>query len=376
MSRAEAAGNAVLEVLPLNAGAKQYRSTVTSPRFDCEFFQSGNNVEVCVAAKRAKVERVPTVQAAKRGTQTVSADKLTARFDQRSGDISTLAAAGSAKFNELDRNGTAGEITFAQADEVVRLRGGEPTVWNDSGRAKAREIDMDTRGNRSYLRGAVSTTYYSLKKSGSAAPFASQEKPVFVTADNAEYDHASDSAIYRGNARGWQDSNYVRSDSLFYDERNGAMKADGNVQSALYTKAGTQPVYATAAVLTYQRDERIVRYRNSVDIRQSTDRLTTAAADIYLDENNSVSKTVAQSDVVLTQPGRRATGDWAQFTQDDEVAIIRGEPATVSDRERGSSQGREMTFRLKEEKVAIESKPRSGSVPGRTRSVYKINGSQ
>ncbi len=39
------------------------------------------------------------------------------------------------------------------------------------------------------------------------------------------------------------------------------------------------------------------------------------------------------------------------------------------------TQGREMTFRLKEEKVAIESKPRSGSVPGRTRSVYKINGS-
>jgi lipopolysaccharide export system protein LptA len=133
-------------------------------------------------------------------------------------------------------------------------------------------------------------------------------------------------------------------------------------------------VYATAAVLTYQSDERIVRYRNSVDIRQSSDRLTTAAADIYLDENNSVTKTVAQNDVVLTQPGRRATGDWAQFTQDDEVAIIRGEPATVSDRERGSSQGREMTFRMKEEKVAIESRPRSGSVPGRTRSVYKING--
>lgn len=377
LSRAEAAGDAQLEVIPLNAGPQAFRTTVTAPRFDCDFFPTGNIVDVCVATRRVKATRAPTAPSQGRGTQSLTSDRLTAKFNERSGDVATLTASGNAKFSELDRNGSSAEITFTQADETVRLRGGEPGFWNDSGRAKAREIDIDTRGERSYLRGNVSTTYYSLKRAGSAVPFASGEKPVFVTSETAEFDHAHESGIYRGNARAWQANNYVRAESIFMDEKDGRLKADGRVESALYNaklggRSSSVPVFASSGSLTYQRDERILRYRTAVDIRQGTDRLTTAAADIYLDEHNDVAKTIAQNDVILAQPGRRATGDWAEFNAAEEVAIIRGEPARIVDAEGGSTQGREMTFRLKENKVAIESRPRTGNAAGRTRSVYKV----
>ncbi|HVF47670.1 MAG TPA: LPS export ABC transporter periplasmic protein LptC, partial [Pyrinomonadaceae bacterium] len=101
--RAEAVGNAELFVDPLNAGKDNYRTTIDAPRFDCEFFPTGNNAKTCIGGKRAKAVRVPTVRDAKRGDQTLTADQLTAHFSQRSNDIETFDAAGSAKFNELDR---------------------------------------------------------------------------------------------------------------------------------------------------------------------------------------------------------------------------------------------------------------------------------
>ena len=376
--KTEAVGNAELFVDPLTAGKDNYRTTINAPRFDCEFFPTGNNAKTCVAGKRAKAVRVPTVPADRRGTQTLTADLLTARFSPRSSDIETFDAAGNAKFNELDRNAIARQMTFTQADEVLRLRGGEPTAWDSSARAKATEIDWDTKNSKSYLRGAVSTTYYSRKQMKDSAPFGSSDKPVFMTADNAEINHAAETANYTGNARGWQESNYVRGNRIFVDQRAGRLLAEGSVQSVLYNAKIKQkgretsvPTYAAAGAMTYDRDKRLLQYRTAVDIRQGTDRITAASADVYLDEKNEVSKTVAETNVVITQPDRKASGDWAQYTAGDETAILRGNPATVNDAANGSSQSSQLTFYMRDNRVVSEAKPKQGT-PGRSRSVYKV----
>lgn len=378
IARAEAAGNAELFIEPLNVGKDNYRTTINAPRFDCEFFATGNNVRSCVGGKKAKVARVPTVQAEGRGTQYLTADQLTAQFNERSNDAEKLDAVGNAKFTELERNAIARQMTFTQNDQTVRLRGGEPTVWDSGARAKAREIDWDTRNSKSYLRGGVSTTYYSRKKMRDSSPFASGDKPVFVTAENAEIDSLAETAVYTGNARGWQENNYVRGNRLTIEQKSGKFTADGNVQSVLYNaklrqkgKESSQPVYAAASSMNYNRDSRVLQYRNSVDIRQGVDRITAGVVDVYLSENNEVAKTIAEQNVVITQPNRRAVGDWAQYTSADEVAIIRGDPATVSDAENGSSQSGQITFNMRENKITSEGKTKQNT-SGRTRSVYKV----
>ncbi|MFN2502343.1 MAG: LPS export ABC transporter periplasmic protein LptC [Pyrinomonadaceae bacterium] len=377
--RAEAVGNAELYVEPLQPGKDSYRTTINAPRFECEFFPTGNNAKSCMGAHKAKVVRVPTVQIQGRGDQTLSADKLTAQFNQRSHDIELFDASGSARFTELDRNAIAGQISFTQADQVVRLRGGEPTVWDSQARAKAREIDWDTKNNRSNLGGGVSTTYYSRKQMKDSAPFATSDKPVFMTAETASFDHAAERGVYRGNARGWQDNNYVRGDMIAVDQIAGRFVAEGNVQSVLYDakikkggKESTVPTSAAAQSMTFDRGQRILQYRNSVDIRQGTDRIIAGSADVFLNENNEVARTVAETGVVITQPGRRAAGDWAQYTAADEIAILRGNPATLSDPERGTSQSAELTFHMRENRVTSEAKTKQNTT-GRTRSVYKIN---
>ena len=378
LTKAEAVGNAELFIEPLRNAAQNYRTTVNAARFDCEFFPTGNNAKNCAAANKTKTVRVPTAPTDARGTQTLLADNLNVAFSAQTQDVERFDAAGNTKFTELDRNGIASQISYAASDETVRLRGGEPTVWDSRARAKAVEIDWDTRAEQTILRGNVSTTYYSQKQTGGATPFGASEKPVYVTAEKAEFNHAQETGLYTGNARAWQENNYLRSDQLLLQQKQGQLVADGGVQSVLYNarrkengKEINVPVFASARKLTYQRENRILRYETDVDIRQGTDRITAGSANVYMNERNDVAQTIAENSVVVTQPNRRAVGDFARYNAEDEIVTLRGNPAKIDDAENGSSQGGEVTVFLRENRVVGAGKTNQ-STNGRIRSVYKI----
>ena len=378
LANAEAVGNAELSVEPVRVAPEIYRTTINATRFDCVFAVKGNNAKICVANGNAKAVRNPTMQSEDRGRQNFSAEKLTADFNQQTQDIENFEAAGNAKFNELDRNGIADRIIFAAEDEIIRLRGGEPTVWDSNARAKASEIDWNTKTQKSALRGKVSTTYYSQKQTGGATPFGQTNAPVFITAETAEFEHRAETGIYRGNARAWQENNYVRADELVINQKEGKLFGSGAVQSLLYNakqkskgKETSIPVYAAAQKLFYTKDKNILRYETNVDIRQGTDRIVAGVANVYLDDKNEVSQTVAENNVVITQPKRRAAGDYAQYNVANESIILRGNPANIEDAENGSSQGAQVTVSLKDNRVVNESKINQVNT-GRIRTVFKI----
>ena len=377
LAKAEAVGNAELFVEPLRNAPENYRTTVNASRLDCDFFDAGNNPRSCAANGKAKTVRVPTVAKETSGNQTLTADRMDAIFNQQSNDISQFDAAGSAKFSELDRSGTADKIVFTAADETVRLRG-NPLVSDSRARAKAGEIDWDTRNEKSFLRGKVSTTYISQKQTGGATPFGNSNAPVFVTSDNAEFEHQAEIGIYSGNARAWQENNYVRADKLILRQKQGELYGEGAVQSLLYDakkkengKESNVPVYAQSQKIYYFKDKNLLRYETEVDIRQGTDRIVAGVANVYLNDKNEVAQTVAERDVVVTSPNKKAVGDYAQYIAADESIVLRGNPARIDDGENGSTQGAQVTVFLRENRFLSESKTNQTN-SGRTRTVYKV----
>jgi lipopolysaccharide transport protein LptA len=376
IARVEAVGNAEVYVEPVNAGPSRYKTTINASRFDCEFFPTGNNVKNCTGVTKTRVLRVPTQTGSRRGNQTLSADKLSAVFNSGNQDIQQMDASGNAKFNEGDRNGIASLISYTAGDEFVRLRGGEPTVFDSRARARAGEIDWDTRNQKTFLRNKVSTTYFSQRQTGGATPFAKAASPVFLTSDTAQFDIQREVGIYNGNARAWQDNNYVRANELVIYQKERRFEGEGNVQSLLYNErrrdnAKVQTVYASAGKLRYTESDRLLHYEDSVDIRQGTDRLTSSSADIYLTESNEMKQTVLQGNVVITQPKRRVAGSWVQYNAIDETAILRGNPAVIEDAERGATQGSEISFSMRENIVVNQGTKTAGGA-GRTRTVYKV----
>ena len=84
---------------------------------------------------------------------------MTAVFVKETQDVERLDAQGNAKFNENDRNGVAANISYVAADDMVRLSGGEPTVWDSRARTKAIERSKPL-DDVSYSRAGKLTTFY------------------------------------------------------------------------------------------------------------------------------------------------------------------------------------------------------------------------
>jgi lipopolysaccharide export system protein LptA len=262
---------------------------------------------------------------------------------------------------------------------MLRLRGGDPTVWDSRARTKAGEIDSNNATNVSYCRGKVQTTYYSQEQTNGAAPFRNVKSPVYLLADRAEINQDTGVGTYTGNGRMWQDDNFVRGDVITLFRENKSMDARGHVQTALYQAKQKQgntmevvPVFATADYMRYSDPDRLLHYETNVDIKQGTDRMTAAVADVYLQKDvNELERVIAQRDVVLVQPGKRGTGDWCQFTAADEVAILKGNPAHVEDAEQGTTDGNRLTMYRRENRVVVDD-TRGSQSPGRVRSTHPV----
>lgn len=379
LEKAEAVGNAELFVDPVVKTATSDRKTLTAPRFDCDFFESGNLARTFTASDGAKAVIEPLQPAENQGVRTLTSQTMTAVFVKDTQDVDRLDAQRNAKFNEKDRNGVAANISYTAEDDSVRLRGGEPTVWDSRGRTKASELDSNLREEVSYSRGKTATTYYSQEQTNGATPFSKVKTPVYIVSDRGEFHHQSGVAIYTGNARAWQDDNFVRADKLTIYVNDKKMDANGHVQSAVYNArrrvdgvSTVVPVFASADAMSYSEPNRLLHYESNVDIRAGTDRVTSGVADVYLaSQTSEVEKTIAQKQVVLTQPNRKGVGEWMQYTTADEVAVLTGNPARVEDAEKGDTEGNRLTLYVREGRVTADSaKGRTSS--GRVRSTHKV----
>jgi LPS export ABC transporter protein LptC/lipopolysaccharide transport protein LptA len=379
LEKAEATGSAELFVEPVVKNERADKKTLTASRFDCDFFEAGNLARNCVASGGAKAVVDPVQPSPKRGTRTITSQSMTTVFVKDTQDVERMDAQGDAKFNENDRHGLAANASYVAADQTVRLRGGEPTVWDSRGRTKAIEVDSDLENEISYSRGKTATTYYSQEQTNGATPFSKTKSPVYIVSDRGEFHHDTGLAIYTGNARAWQDDNFVRGDTLNLYVSDKKMNAVGHVQSAIYNSrrrvdgnTSVVPVFATADNMSYSDPERTIHYEGNVDIKQGTDRMTGGLADVYLSKDtNEMEKTIGQKNVVLTQPTRKGTGDWVQYTAADDVAILKGNPARVDDTEQGTTEGNRLTLSIRDSKVTADD-TRGPLSPGRVRSTHKI----
>ena len=379
LERAEAVGNAELFVDPVVKTTTSDRKTLTAPRFDCDFFETGNLARTFTASDGARAVIEPIQPGENQGTRTLTSQTMIAVFEKETQDVERLDAQKNAKFNENDRNGVAANITYTASDDTVRLRGGEPTVWDSRGRTKAIELDSNLRDEVSYSRGKTATTYYSQEQTNGATPFSKVKSPVYIVSERGEFHHQSGVAIYTGNARAWQDDNFVRGDKITIYVNDKKMETSGRVQSAVYNARRrvdgvntVVPVFASADSMFYSEPNRLLHYESNVDIRTGTDRMTSGVADVYLaSQTNEVEKTIAQRNVVLTQPNRKGVGDWMQYTTTDEVAVLKGNPARVEDAEKGSTESGQLTLYVREDRVTADS-ARGPQSSGRVRSTHKV----
>ena len=196
----------------------------------------------------------------------------------------------------------------------------------------------------------------------------------------------SGTALYSGNARLWQDANIIEAPTIQFDRDRRFVtaqgtpaqpvqtilvqneKAQGRAQlssrqkpaarrlAKLRSRSGSSPVSITAAKLTYADSERKVHYEGGVVAKGADFTASAKTADAYLLPRSQTSSNqsfagpgqldhmVAQGDVLIQQPNRRAEGQNLVYTAADDKFVLTGGPPSIFDAEQGKITGVSLTF--------------------------------
>jgi len=396
LARAEAAGNAVMTVTPKRITPSSEKKTLRAPKFAADFYETGNAIKTFVAEPnpvaefdpmqpegkdKAQPESKDKDAPAKRWKKTLSGKKMTANFSQQTQDVSDLTVDGDAKLTEGERVAVAARGVYTASNQTVAMRG-KPQVWDSSMRSSADEIDANVYSNESELRGRARTTYFNRDSTGGAAPFKKRKQPVTVASDRAIVKHNEGAARYIGNARAWQEEDFVRAEYIELDKGERTMTAWNNARSAFYDferevekgRKEVVPVFASSDRITYTDANRTAHYEGSVKIRQGTDQIDSATADAVMDEENKLVSLTALKDVVMTQPARRATGDQVVYTAATDTAILTGNFAVVEDHERDAvTKSPKLTLHLRDARIEANDDNNVGSgAKRRVRTTHRI----
>ena len=154
--------------------------------------------------------------------------------------------------------------------------------------------------------------------------------------------------------------------------------------------ARTSPIVITGARLTYADDERKAHYEGGVTAKGTDFTAVAKSADAYLVPRSQTAggqpltgpspagpssagrssapspigpslvgpsrldHLIANDDVVITQPGRRADGQKLVYTASDDKFVLTGGPPSIFDAEQGKITGVSLTFFRRDDRVLVE----------------------
>jgi lipopolysaccharide export system protein LptA len=280
----------------------------------------------------------------------------------------------------------ATKARYTPSDQMLVLTG-SPRVANGGMATTADSIRINRDSGEALAEGDVKTSYSEMKEQPSGALLASSS-PIHVTSLSMSANSDSGTALYKGNARLWQDANVIEAPSIQFDRDRRFVVAQGSpskpVQTILVQKqkdasatadskpdktrapAGSSPIAITATKLTYTDSERKAHYEGGVLAKGADFTAAANTADAYLVSRSESSPghgaagpsqldhMVALGNVLIQQPTRRAEGQKLVYTAADDKFVLTGGPPSIFDAERGKITGVSLTFFRRDDRVLVE----------------------
>ncbi len=131
------------------------------------------------------------------------------------------------------------------------------------------------------------------------------------------------------------------------------------------------PVAITSPRLAYSDAERKIVLDGGVTAKGADVTMTARQMNVFLrslaqssDPSNRVTPgqvdhIVAEGDIAITQPARRATGERLEYVAADDKFILTGGPPSIFDAERGKITGDSLTFFRHDDRVLVEGRETS-----------------
>jgi lipopolysaccharide export system protein LptA len=312
-----------------------------------------------------------------------------------------------AKADPLPLLAWADHAEYHSADQVLHLTGGNPRLKDgDALQLSAQRIDYHRDSGDATAQGTLKATYRQSAAPGSpdanpsanSAPDLGGSGPVFITADRGDLHHATDASIFYGSsavpARMWQSDHSIAAPVIEITRNPQTLKAYGapgsaaaavsaNLTSNLGAKHQPGVVRIHSRTLDYSDADRRADFRGGVVAEDPDGVIHADAAQVFLTPKpaagkpdqpaqhaeSQIDRMVATGSVVMTQTGRKATGDRLVYTADDGRYVLTGTPSSpphVYDQVKGTTTGARLIFNSQDDSVVVSGGQSSAVTETRT----------
>ena len=359
------------------------------------------------------------------------ADRLEAKLDPATGALQSIQQAGQFQFFNGDQRATANQADYSADSQALTLTGkpalADPGSLIRADRFVvqvaanvAQGLGHVSSAHCGPLKEASGTAPEPLSNgegakgprrgtavSGAANPMGSSDT-TNVVADRVTADRTSQYVRYEGHVRAWHGTDVVESPALdIYRADRRIVSGSGVVTSGLAPArtatypatvhagrtidagrhggansgsdpaAATEPVTIRADHLEYFDLERKAAYRGHVRLDASDATLQADRLDAYFSpagagpgragEATKLQRAVADGNVTVVEPGRRAAGDHAEYFAAEGKVVMTGGPPTLYDAKAGFTTGQTLTFFTAGDSLMVD-----GGNGSRTLSKHKL----
>ncbi len=329
------------------------------------------------------------------GRRETTSDHLWAVFEPQSQAIRNTQQWGNFNFNDGERQARAEKADFQAVHNLLTLTG-NPQVWDVDSRTRADRMQLHLDSGIAEGVGHVRTTHLggslgSLTENGSmlgTQPGANQVVDATnVLADRVVADQRAKLAHYEGSVRAWRGQDVIESSALDHDGKRRVLSSGSGVLTILLIpsppkgaassftassppKPGAsrfQPLTIRADHLDYFEAARKAAYRGHVQAVTGDVSMRSERLDVHFTADNrtggsGVDRVIADQRVLVTEPGRRVTGDHAQYEVAQGRVIVTGGPPTAYDEERGFTTGRSLTFFIRDDRLVVDGGDKSRAI--------------
>lgn len=344
------------------------KTTITAGQFDGAFNSRNRLSSISGGPNVRTVSTTPG-----KTDQTTSSDAITATFNNQN-TIQEVEQNGNFHYQQGSQTASSDRARYLAEDENVTLTG-SPRVHDTDGMVTAQTIRLNRKTGIVVAQNDVKTTYTDLKPQANGGMLGSSD-PIHVTGTSMVANQKSGEARFT-HARLWQNANIVEAPAMTFDREHRSLQAESSgpdkVKCAFVQvdKAGKLvPVDVTSDHLTYVDAERKAVFSGNVVVRSSETTMVADNAQVFLapgdgQQRNQLDHIVAQGDIKIDQPNRKATGNHLVYTaQDDKMVLTasQGRRPVIFDSQHGQVTGDSLTFYRHDDRVVVEGQKSSQTV--------------
>ncbi len=373
LQRAETSGKAQAIISSQNGRAATEETLVSAGKFQAQFGGSGQLRTIHGAPDARITGKTDQKDSADRVS---SSDVLDVTFEQGRG-VGSISQSGHFVYTAGDREATAERAVYTPADRRIELTG-SPRMTDKGIAVIAHNMRMDFSTGSSIAEGQVKTTYTGLNPLREGALLASSD-PIHVTADTMTVTRSPSKANYQGNARLWQGGNVISAPSIEFDREHRSVIAQGSNSGRVSTSlpqggkaSKAELVTITSKSFSYVDQERKAHLEGPVLVSQSNATVAADEMEIFLQPGGQEStsaaglagagkleRIVAEGNILISQPGRKARGDQLVYTSHDDKFVLTGKSPSIFNANHGKITGVSLTLFGRDGRVLVEGSDKS-----------------